>query len=1210
MCATDGPSLEHDIPVLLGITHQIKEDVQTARSHVAAFKAIFEQYQEQPQLMDAYLEHLLQPLLGVLIDSVNHLEDKHHFAAVMQVCRILQAMVHTCGHKTIALFLPNKPSDLTNAVALLTHVQALDATQEVDEDAQDGHWQAMYVVLLWLSVLVLVPFHLGAIEMPASVRAHADQASNEMFATWLIESVKPYLASPGPIRDISAILLSKLVTRAEMSIHRNDLLGWCWKVLKTDPDDAVQRSFVNAGVLAMLASMLQDGSRPVMISHVHGACTNVVRLLSSGVLTSDTTGRKLACKVLQRCALTLLDPLRENSIATATKARKQRGVLVHASDATEVLALTTSGRELLPEVIDQLLMCLRDQDTVVRWSAAKGLGRIAARLPSAFVEDVNDAILELLSHLESDCAWQGGCLALAEVARQGLLGTDRLPEVVPLICEALCFEQRRGAFSVGAHVRDAAAYVCWAFARAYRPDAVLASFQVLAPALLCTACYDREVACRRAAAAAFQECVGRFGAESFPEGMGIIADADYFTLGSRSQAYLKVAPSIAMLPQYLVPLFEHVMHNKLPSWDPAVRELAAEALAQLVSVDPQFAAEQVMTRILPSCLSKENIELPHGACLAMGATLPALSHVGYSISSEQQHKVVDVAQELGKSGGRSGPAGDMMRVATCRLIGVFGSLAYILDEQQVAALLQIIDDNLEQTNMKVQEAAGESLLHFLQTHAANIPHGHIKKYCSLLSNHVQCRRIGAALALTVIPDVLLRDEWPNVSHQLCTAIDAETAPEREDVDARVAAIKALVALLRTGWQGEVQPCGVPEEQACVKVGVPVLIRTLVDYTTDRRGDVGSLVREAGMHALLQLCCQMMEKCLLEDKTMAKLLADVTCACLRQACERIARVRGAAARTIMELLEYQARYQPGAKIHAAARVRAMLQHVTSKGHLGGVQSTPHVIALMTVSLFRPFILEGAIASIGGIDQNLSQATADALCAIIVAPDLISPSQGTQDMAGTPAKRLERTTLVAALIHCWQQNRRSNRLATAFLKTLNVLLSRHTVTSRSLADDDANTLIALIRNEGRQCSDSQRLCCIAEALCYLTVVGRGNIKQALQAVMVLLGSKMPTVRNHAADRLYVAALMLERRAVSDPAKKGWSRDILKEVQTLLCSINWGAVDGAPDLKAVRDKIVGALGIDPPAKREPRTVKATQPKHEETSYKNLINDFARGM
>lgn len=44
---------------------------------------------------------------------------------------------------------------------------------------------------------------------------------------------------------------------------------------------------------------------------------------------------------------------------------------------------------------------------------------------------------------------------------------------------------------------------------------------------------SRQVACRRAAAAAFQEAVGRLGA--FPDGIALLTAADYFTLSSRSQ---------------------------------------------------------------------------------------------------------------------------------------------------------------------------------------------------------------------------------------------------------------------------------------------------------------------------------------------------------------------------------------------------------------------------------------------------------------------------------------------------------------------------------------------------------------------------------------------------------------------------------------------------------------------------------------------------
>lgn len=50
-----------------------------------------------------------------------------------------------------------------------------------------------------------------------------------------------------------------------------------------------------------------------------------------------------------------------------------------------------------------------------RWSAAKGIGRITARLPVDLADDVLGFVLNLFSGRESDSAWHGGCLALAEL---------------------------------------------------------------------------------------------------------------------------------------------------------------------------------------------------------------------------------------------------------------------------------------------------------------------------------------------------------------------------------------------------------------------------------------------------------------------------------------------------------------------------------------------------------------------------------------------------------------------------------------------------------------------------------------------------------------------------------------------------------------------------------------------------------------------------
>lgn len=162
-----------------------------------------------------------------------------------------------------------------------------------------------------------------------------------------------------------------------------------------------------------------------------------------------------------------------------------------------------------------------------------------------------------------------------------------------LVWQALHYDIRRGPHSIGSHVRDAAAYVCWAFGRAYCHADMKSILQQLAPHLLTVACYDREVPktqgsflaqsrcfflrlkwcnivitfqvnCRRAAAAAFQENVGRQG--NYPHGIDIVNTADYFALSSRTNSYLHVAVCIAQYDGYLYTFVDQLLNNKICHW--------------------------------------------------------------------------------------------------------------------------------------------------------------------------------------------------------------------------------------------------------------------------------------------------------------------------------------------------------------------------------------------------------------------------------------------------------------------------------------------------------------------------------------------------------------------------------------------------------------------------------------------------------------------
>jgi len=63
----------------------------------------------------------------------------------------------------------------------------------------------------------------------------------------------------------------------------------------------------------------------------------------------------------------------------------------------------------------------------------------------------------------------------------------------------------------------------------------------------------KQVSCRRAAAAAFQETVGRQGGHAVPHGIRIVTTADFAALGSLRHSFLTVALALARLPEYRAP---------------------------------------------------------------------------------------------------------------------------------------------------------------------------------------------------------------------------------------------------------------------------------------------------------------------------------------------------------------------------------------------------------------------------------------------------------------------------------------------------------------------------------------------------------------------------------------------------------------------------------------------------------------------------------
>ena len=222
-------------------------------------------------------------------------------------------------------------------------------------------------------------------------------------------------------------------------------------------------------------------------------------------------------------------------------------------------------------------------------------------------------------------------MALAELCRRGLLLPARLDEFVPILEKALVYDINLGNHSIGAHVRDAACYVVWSFARAYAPEIMRPHVMALASKLVNISLFDREVNCRRAASATFQEAVGRQG--TFPHGIEILTEADYFTLSNRVNAYLNVSCYVGQFSEYWLHMLKYLAEVQLKHWEASMRQLAAQSLSVLSVFNPEGTINEILPKLIDNIFSKV-IHIRHGAIMGVSEIIIGLS--GNSVGHRQQ----------------------------------------------------------------------------------------------------------------------------------------------------------------------------------------------------------------------------------------------------------------------------------------------------------------------------------------------------------------------------------------------------------------------------------------------------------------------------------------------------------------------------------------------------------------------------------------------
>ncbi|KND02583.1 uncharacterized protein SPPG_03041 [Spizellomyces punctatus DAOM BR117] len=1150
---------------------------------VEKINKILEKYQEQPHLLDPHLQRLVQPVVFKLRDTITvwherHERDKEGIMLVKVArClypffRYLYVLTKVRGYKTIVKFFTHEVADLEPVLAFL---------ETMDGTLQDPLlWEARYVLLLWLSLLSMIPFDLRNVDSGAS--------SGQSLVERIKTLSRSYLYAVGKEHEGGAILLMRLLTRQDTSSeHLMDYVKWAAKEIRGTTD-----VFRLRGVLISLCTIFKNGRRELLVPALDDVLL-CCQLINEPYVKNNALLRKLLVKLGQRAGLCCMRP-------RTAKWRYQRGhrSLQHNLSALGTGLLTESATELVdndvdlddvPEslelVVELLLNGLRDKDTIVRWSSAKGIGRITNRLPQDLGQDIVTSVILLLEEnvlskadgegydvsQVSDHTWHGACLALAELARRGLLLPEKLQEVMPWIFLALKFDQRRGNYSIGAHVRDAACYVCWSFARAYAPEIMQPFVGDLAKALVVVSVCDREVNIRRAASAAFQENVGRQGL--FPHGIEIVTAADYFSVGNRTNAFLDVAVDIARYPEYYSHICDHMAHVSLSHWDKSIRELAAESLAKLAVMDLPYILGRVLPKLILRVTSDE-LAIRHGALLAVGQICLAWSRCRRQEDPkaeqwwerELENLIVPISAliPLYPQPYLDGFGGDLTRLACCRMITCLaeadwpvhvdisrmGNMSGKMDALTLPnSWLQMVTTSLEQRDESVQAAAATALgtLNRWNTLDPATLMDLIERM-QTTSNRNVIR--GYALALGTLSGEILSANLERIVDALIATAIVKEDKTFDDAEARRNAIQSLTSICAT--YGSSLQTAMPRP-VYLKV-VETFLAGLLDYSSDSRGDVGSWVRQASIQGFERIVpLSVASTASLPSDGTTYMTQDIAlriiCNLCQQSVEKIDRMREAAGKTLLFLLWDV----PGFTFEGHTELKKILPKNNQIHWNTAADVYPTMMQVLCIPQFRVSTLVGLVVAIGGLSESLVRSSSTNFIDFVnTIPDGMSVDDDN---------RMNLGDLFAALLEVFRQYQRRDRVSKPLLDVIDLLFGSGAM-ARYYNVQFYQDLYDLVKKEVFKSKDVKKLLSGIKVFCGFLSLGddgqetiSGVRERALNQLLLYLNHPYPKVRRAAAEDLYVAITAVSDTVVENDG--GGDHEVrLEEAEEILLTTDWDA------------------------------------------------------
>ncbi|KAG5980479.1 hypothetical protein E4U55_003992, partial [Claviceps digitariae] len=642
---------------------------------------VLDMFQELPQLLDSHLPEWI-PLLAE--SYLEYAQKRHRIRRTMKqssllipvdyaISRILYAFCKVRGEKVIVRFLNVETKYLE---ILLASIEEAEENAENNAETQNEpaawEWEQRYVVLLWLSHLLLAPFDLSTI---STLDMEDTSVPSVDGFTWppnlpgittrvLLLAIK-YLSSPGKEKDAAKALLVRVAMRRDMQQLGvlDALVRWAMASLRPRKGEPLKSTYFYLGVLSFLAGALRSAAETsdmdVYLAPIFH-CVYDITLAANDVSRSIVklaVVRKMILKVIRSVTVSFLRQQQQQQKATL------------------------ANTEMIETAIGYLLDSISDNDTPVRLSASKALSIITLKLDPDMASQVVEAVLESLNknvlwtkpahhgdkpmrNLSSvnNLEWHGLILTLSHLLYRRSPPANQLSDIIHALLLGLSFEQRStSGGSVGANVRDAACFGIWALARRYTTQELLSVpttsvfaakahpttssiLQVLGTELVVTACLDSAGNIRRGASAALQELIGRHP-DTVERGIEVVQTVDYHMVARRSRAVEEVATKATVLSaQYGEALIDGLLGWRgIGDADIQSRRVAGAAFGTLTAelslsdktdCCSRFSSSIHMIMGQLKSLAKRQVEERHGLLLCFASLLDRIAEC---IHPEHEH---------------------------------------------------------------------------------------------------------------------------------------------------------------------------------------------------------------------------------------------------------------------------------------------------------------------------------------------------------------------------------------------------------------------------------------------------------------------------------------------------------------------------------------------------------------------------------------------